>query len=158
MPIWKYHFYMYYFFIPICTWSVGFGIRWWAPDLNWLCFGIHWWAPDLNWLCFVLHIGHHLWNQKELPVVRVNLGNASSQYTWNGMQMRAVECLVLQLLNLPYRGRDHCLIGTVHKLTHIYNNIRWLLWDGFFLKVVLYINVWYPIQIHCSIWIFVIVK
>ena len=87
------------------------------------------WASDLNWLCFVLHIGHHLWNQKELPVVRVNLGNTSSQYMWNGMQMRSVQCLVLQLLNLPYRGRDQCQTGTVHKLKHVYNNIQLLCYE-----------------------------
>ena len=28
------HFYMCYFFIPLCKWSVGFGIHWWTPDLN----------------------------------------------------------------------------------------------------------------------------
>ena len=26
--------FMYYFFVPICMWSVCFGIHCWAPDLN----------------------------------------------------------------------------------------------------------------------------
>jgi hypothetical protein len=71
----------------------------------------------------MLHIGHRLWNQKELLAVRVNLGNTSYQYMWNGTQ-RAVQYVALHPLNLQfllYNSREHCLRGTSHKLQLIYS-------------------------------------
>jgi hypothetical protein len=71
----------------------------------------------------MLHIGHHLWNQKELLAVRVNLGNTSYRYMWNGMQ-REIQCVALHLPNLQFllcNSRDHCLRGTFHKLQLVYS-------------------------------------
>ena len=41
---------------------------------------------------------------------------------------------------------------------YIQQHLVTLLWGSSFMKVVSCINIWYPIQIHCRIWIFVIVN
>jgi hypothetical protein len=76
----------------------------------------------INLLCSTLYTGHHLWNQKELLAVGVYLASISSQYVWNGMQMRGVLCPVHHLLNLQYllyNSRDQYLRGTLHRLQYI---------------------------------------
>jgi len=138
------HSYMCYFFIPLCKWSVSFGI--------------HWWVPDLNWLFCVTHRSSSLEpegtpSSKSKPrerIIPIHVERDADESSTVSSPPAAKPSIQGQ------RSMSHRYCPQTYAYTQQHSVT--LLWSSSYMKVVSCINIWYPIQIHCRIWIFVTVN